>query len=698
VKRTAVAVLLVAALAAALAGAQEVRPPERITLRVSFDGNDAVDDLLLGSAIATSPSSWMYRVPGLRSLGLGTRRTFDELEFRRDVVRLLLYYRQKGYYEARVDTVVSRGERYVSVRFRIAEGPAVRVDSVAVLGTDSIPGTASLARGLPLQRGEPFDRFLFQASADSLVAALRDRGHPFTAVYRSFDVDRRTRLARVEFDVVPGPRALVGAIAVEGNTAVRSGTVQRRLTFRQGSLFSQRELIESQRRLYQTDLFRFVNVAVAPDSLVQGADSLVRVRVQVAEARPRELRLGGGYGTIDCFRASGQATFRNVLGEARQLELTGRLSKIGVGEPMDFGLEESVCRELATDPFSQELNYLAGATITQPAFLTRRATLALSAFAEKRSEFNAYLTTSIGPSVSLRYTVRSNLPVTLSYKLSQDQTDAFPATYCIYFNQCSPELIEPFRQPIRQGQLSLLAVYNTSDSPLEPTRGRVLSIEGTLAAPWLGSEVVFKRLVGEVVRYTRIGGRRVLALRARGGLIDAGVSSIDSAAVRYVPPPDRFYAGGPSTVRGFGRNEMGPVVYVADSQRTDGTYAGLRASPVGSAALALANAEVRLPTPLFDGRIAVAAYVDVANVWAQDERSYVSDGVKVTPGLGLQLTTPLGPMRLDAGYNAYGRAPGPLYLIQGDDLVEEDPDFPGIPAGKTFLSRIQWTFSVGLSF
>lgn len=697
-KRTAVAVLLVAALAAARADTQEVRAPERTTLRVSFDGNDAVDDLILGSAIATSPSSWMYRVPLLRSLGLGTRRIFDELEFRRDVVRLLLFYRQKGFYEARVDTVVSRGGTSVSVRFRIHEGPAVRLDAVTIRGIDSVPKTESLERTLPLQRGEPFDRFLFQASADSLVAALRDRGYPFAAVFRSYDVDRRTRLARVEFDVLPGPRARVGAIAVEGNSAVGSGTVQRRLTFREGSTFSQHELLESQRRLYQSDLFRFVNVTVAPDSLVAGIDSLVRVRVQVSEARPRELRLGGGYGTIDCFRASGQATFRNVLGEARQLELTGRLSKIGVGAPMDFGLEESVCRELETDPFSQELNYLARATITQPAFLTRRATLALSGFAEKRSEFNAYLTASIGTSLSLRYTVRSNLPLTVSYKLSEDQTDAFPATYCIYFNQCAPELIEPFRQPIRQGQLGALAVYNTSDSPIEPTRGRVLSLEGTLAAPWLGSEVVFKRLVGEVVRYQRVGGRRVLALRARGGFIDAGISTIGETAVRYVPPPDRFYAGGPSTVRGFGRNEMGPVVYVADSQRTDGTYAGLRASPVGSAAIALANAEVRLPTRLFDGRVAVAAYVDVANLWAQDGREYVSDGVKVTPGLGLQLMTPLGPMRLDAGYNAYGRQPGPLYLIQGDDLILEDPDFPGVPVGKTFLSRIQWTFSVGLSF
>ena len=190
----------------------------------------------------------------------------------------------------------------------------------------------------------------------------------------------------------------------------------------------------------------------------------------------------------------------------------------------------------------------------------------------------------------------------------------------------------------------------------------------------------------------------MLALRVRGGIIRSDLSKIGGQQLRYVPPPDRFYAGGPTTLRGFGRNEMGPLVYVADSVKTDGTYASVRSSPVGSSGILLGNAELRLPTPMWEGRLAIAAYVDAGEVWSQAGTTYVPGGLRVTPGIGLQITTPLGPMRLDAAYNGYGTQPGPLYVIQGQDLVLTDPRYPGRPPGARFLSRLQWTFSVGLAF
>src|SRR5882672_6373767 len=100
---------------------------------VAFDGNRALDDYTLASAIQTSGSSWTWRL-----LHLGERRPFDELELRRDLYRLQLLYRQHGYYDARVDTAVARGAASVSVRFRIDEGAPVLVDSVTIDGVDSV--------------------------------------------------------------------------------------------------------------------------------------------------------------------------------------------------------------------------------------------------------------------------------------------------------------------------------------------------------------------------------------------------------------------------------------------------------------------------------------------------------------------------------------------------------------------------------
>jgi outer membrane translocation and assembly module TamA len=48
----------------------------------------------------------------------------------------------------------------------------------------------------------------------------------------------------------------------------------------------------------------------------------------------------------------------------------------------------------------------------------------------------------------------------------------------------------------------------------------------------------------------------------------------------------------------------------------------------------------------------------------------------VTPGLGLRISTPLGPARLDVAYNGYGYPPGALYVQQDDgSLVELASDY-----------------------
>ena len=703
------AVAMAAAFGAGSAAAQEFPSAERTVTAVRFEGNRVLHDDSLAAAIATSASSWNYTWFGraLTSwIPFGDQRHFDETEFRRDAVRLILFYRQHGYYEARVDTMVRRGAREVAVTFHITEGPPVVVEGIEVSGTEGTIAPAQVVRGLPLRAGRPFNRFLFDASSDSLTRILRDRGYPFTAVYRSYTVDRGTRTARVEYAVDTGPRSHIGAIVIEGEHRVRESTVRRQLAVHEGDLYRQDALFESQRSLYQTDLFRSASVSIAPDSVVGGRDSLVRLRVRLAEASPTQFRVGAGYGTIDCFRLSSTARARGFLGSARLLDVTGRLSKIGVGAPFDWGLEDSVCRELAEDRFSDTLNYLLDVTLTQPSPFVRRSQLAFSATLERRSEFNAYLFQSAGGRVALNLGFGRAVPVTVSYRLASEQTRADFATYCIYFNQCDPTTIARLQAPVRNGSVTLSAAWRNVDNAVYPTQGHVLSLEGTMAARILGSQVVFSRLLGEATSYRRLGRRSTVAFRLRGGIVHAGVGVFGDTTLRYVPPSDRFYLGGPSNVRGYARNEMGPQVYVADSLRVettgDTTYLGVRASPTGSNAMVLGNLELRVPTGMWAGRVVLAAYLDAAELWQELGTDFLPGGLRFTPGLGLQINTPLGPMRLDAAYNSYGTQPGPLYVIErdpinGDKLVLQPREFSRAPA-PAFLSRLQWHFSVGLAF
>lgn len=695
--RSAEAVLVLAALSAGILPAQEPSQ-QRYVGEIDFRGNRALDDLTLLAGISTSPSGQLFQL-----FRLGDKKRWDEIEFRRDVVRLQLLYRQHGYYEARVDTAVDRRDALVDVTFRIQEGPPILVDTLTITGVDSIPGSARLAARIPLRLGQAFDRTLFEMSADTISFHARNHGYPYALVFRNYSVDRRTRTARVTFDVLPGPHARIAANVVDGNRQVSERTILRSLVVHPGEEFRVEQLYESQRSLYQTELFRYASVGIDADSAVGGVDSLVRVRVQVAEATPLQIRAGAGYGTIDCLRASGTLTRLNFLGEARRLDVVGRLSKLGVGSPLGF--EHSICRELLFDDFSKRVNYLGSVTLTQPTLFLRRSTISLSGFAERRSEFNAYLFESFGGVVGLKFGFGRHVPITLNYRLSRDQTDAQPATYCVYFDTCEPAVISLLSDPLRQATLTLSVVNRNTDSPIEPTIGHVWTFEATTASPLLGSEVVFDRVVAEAVGYTR-WRHKFFAARLRVGIIRQGQSHIGDSTLRYVPPASRFYSGGPNTVRGFARNEMGPLVYVADSVDVqpngaggaDSTYIGVRSSPIGSGAIVLGNVEMRVPTPLWAGKVALAAFVDAGELWDYTAGTLVPGGVKVTPGMGIQISTPLGPMRVDAAYNGYRTEPGPLYLIRRPNLELQPRPYSGAPRGKTVISRLQWHFSVGLAF
>ena len=198
----AVALALLLAAAAPL-GAQE---PQRVVRQLDFRGNEAIPSEVLASAIATTNSSWFARAFLLRSLGLGEKRYFDEQEFKRDVVRLDVLYRRSGYPRAEVDTAVRRTPTNVYITFRIREGPPIRVTELALSGLDSLPEQVRRAVlvDLPLRVGDPFNRFVMQASADSATRRLKDRGYPSARVFTGFEVDRDHLTAKVTFDATPG--------------------------------------------------------------------------------------------------------------------------------------------------------------------------------------------------------------------------------------------------------------------------------------------------------------------------------------------------------------------------------------------------------------------------------------------------------------------------------------------------------------
>ena len=342
--------LLLAATLQAQAGSQ-LEPTEPVVRGLDFVGNQSITDEVLAAAISTTNSSWFARVFLFRWLGLGAKRYFDQEEFRRDVIRLHVLYRRSGYPNAEVDTTVRREPQSVFISFHIVEGEPMRVTSLRITGLDSLPVWLHRIAvvDLPLREGDPFNRYLMQATADSIERRLRDRGYPSASVFSGFEADRANLAAQVSLEVAPSRRAVIGGVDVVGVRRLDTSLVRDLLVARPGRRYSQDELLLSQQNLYKSDLFRYATVNIDSAEFQAGADT-VPLLVQVNESRRRRIRGSLGYGTEDCFRGGLAWTSRNFLGSnGRLLDLTSRVSKVGVGDPTDWGLANGICSSSAND-------------------------------------------------------------------------------------------------------------------------------------------------------------------------------------------------------------------------------------------------------------------------------------------------------------------------------------------------------------
>ena len=195
----------------------------------------------------------------------GPREYFSREEFEADLKRIVAYYRDRGYPDARVksfDVRLSDDQKSVRLKIDIEEGEPIRVERVVLNGLDPIPEDhrRNLEARLPLKAGAPLDRALVQASREAALDELKDHGYPSpdVNVCEVAGVDRPA--ANHHLHAQPGRLAYVGRIEIAGTSSVNERIVRRQLTFRRGQLFQQSKLRESQRRLYSMELFNFVNV------------------------------------------------------------------------------------------------------------------------------------------------------------------------------------------------------------------------------------------------------------------------------------------------------------------------------------------------------------------------------------------------------------------------------------------------------
>lgn len=733
--RSLAGVIVALAAAPGMTHAQGFRPVGPEVDDVELVGPQAFPEALLLSAIVTAESG--CRTPVLAPLCLiGIARQpeyLDEDVLRADAVRLRLFYYERGYRDAVVRTETEATDDGVRVRFIIREGEPVRVREMVIDDpTNALPGHGG---PLPLAPGDPFDLLRYEATRDTLVGRLRDRGYAHAEVLSTYLLPSDdARRAFVSYEVLPGRPARFGPIEVVGVREVSPSVVRRLLSFEEGDPYSDAELLRSQRNLFALDIFQHAQIRAELDAL---PDSIVPVRVEVNEGDVHRVRLGVGMSTAECAHAEGSWASRNFLGGARRLEVRGRVSNVLAGELSSFP-----CLDTGGGIYGQ-LAGLAAVDFTQPWVFGPRNSLGAGVSAERRIVPDVFVRTSRGGYVSLTRALGPRASASVGFRPELTALEAEgDLIFCVGFTTCDVAELDVLREAHWLAPVTLRVQRDRTNALFTPTAGDILRLDVELAGAATGSDFAYARIVGEWSWYHEVIEGVVVAQRIRPGWARA----IDEPGRGGLGlhPERRFFAGGPQSVRGYAQYRLGPRVLTVDAAGVlalpvDSGGAGCDAHdinrgtcnagpvapgrfdsrPVGGAAVLEGNLEVRFP--LRGESLRGAAFVDYGQVWSTDDHVSLGE-LRWTPGMGVRYHSPIGPVRVDVGYAApqaeplsvvttfvcaqLGEAcvtplPGLEYprgsLRNTASLVRLDEPL-ALPAGDGFFDRLQLHFSIGQAF
>jgi outer membrane protein insertion porin family len=200
-------------------------------------------------------------------------------------------------------------------------------------------------------------------------------------------------------------------------------------------------------------------------------------------------------------------------------------------------------------------------------------------------------------------------------------------------------------EPLRLSSFSSSVIHDTRDDGVNPTSGHYLSANGQVAAVAIGSQVGFAK--------SFLTAQGFHMLNASSGIVLAGNARLGTAAefntANPIPEPERFFAGGDTSVRGFALDRLGIRHDPADPSRDTIDPNGF---PIGGNATVILMGEARVPVR---SGISVVGFFDTGNVFQRLNQLDVSE-LRSAVGFGVRYKSPFGPLRVDVGFKTHVEA------------------------------------------
>jgi len=559
---------------------------------VQFRGNQVFKEEDFESRIRIHPAAFLSH--GLFS---------DELA-KADAATIQNMYRRAGYEAAIVEVHSEENplKDEIDVIFNITENKRFKIERLVFEGNTMPEADLRAAGGV--KEGD----FYSPAAAENARTALRrlyyKLGYPDVQVDATADRNPETGDKLLTYRISEGRQYRIGAVLVTGNTRTTDKFIRRTSKLEEyKSWFNPEDILEAQRQLYATGLFRHVDVV----PLDVDTGEVRTILIQVEEAKPILFTPGVGVKEYAGPRLTLDVSHNNLFGGNRSL-----------GVRLRVGVHEQQFQTTYHEPrlFNHEtldgFGTLTIETTNRPLYATSGTELSLQ-IRKKVSNTKSFLTTASYQNVNL--------------------TD-------IKINPVVDQFFKDLQGVIQIARLGESFISDRRDDAVDPTRGVFTTSTFQIANKAFGSEVNFVSLYNQTT-YQKKERTAVVAMSSRvGWKVPYGVTP-------EVPITERYFAGGSTTLRGFGLDEAGP--------------------PAGGQLLAIGNVEYRVPLKTYSfGSLGAAAFYDTGNVFERPSNFSFRDFTH-TAGLGVRFLTPLGPVRFDVGFNLH-----PRLRLNADGLLERE--------------------------
>ena len=602
---------------------------------VAFSGNKYFSTDLLAARLKIQAAA--YASPGRYSTAL----------LQDDVASVHTLYDANGFHDVQVNSRLAdnyQGRRGVLfVRFEITEGQQTRVSALDIVGNKEL--TKDELLGVTgSSKGQPYSESNVSSDRDNILALYYNQGFSearFTADVEKVATSSETDAPRVKltYHITEGPQALVARVLINGYEHTHVGTISREIGIRRGEPLSEGAVVETQRKLYNLGIFS--RVTIAPQN-PDGDDPLKTVVVMVDEAKRYTIAYGLGF---EAQRLGANATNTTLSFAPRGiLELT-KANLTGRADSLSFKIRASTIQGRAL------LAYTAPNYFASPNF-----SLQISAYYDKTRDIQTF--------DSKRY----EGSIQLSQKLSSSSSILYRYAYRKVITQINSnilaEQIPLFSQNTDIAEIGTSWIRDHRNNPADASRGHLENVDIDLAMKPVGSAANFLRVFLQNSTYHAIGRRLVFARSVRFGVQTPYGNTISSD----IPLPERFFAGGGTSLRGFALNQAGP-------------RDPLTGFPIGGQALLVFNQDLRFPMhlPLIGDRLGGALFYDAGNVFSSVRTITVRTSPPIptivsttvnniattacatncnndlnyfshTIGFEFRYGTPIGPVAVDLGY------------------------------------------------